>query len=68
MLDAWRAEPDFLMRRHHARALGEAGTSAALEALVTLLAEEADPQVLRGALTEALGGYRDPRAAAALRG
>ena len=60
------AQADFLMRRH--RPGPRRGRDVRCpQTLVTLLAEEANPQVL-SALTEALGGYRDPRAAAALRG
>ena len=62
---AYRDEPLFLQRRHYARALGESGSPAALAALVRLLDHEADPQVM-SALTDALGRYRDKRAAWAL--
>ncbi len=56
--DAYRSEPFWGVRVEWARALGEAGAQAALEALLDWLAWEQHPYVLEP-LLRAVGKYRD---------
>ncbi len=63
--DAYREEPFWGARVEFAAALGRAGSQAAIDALVDLVAWEHDPMVLRWLLRSA-GSYRDERLAAAI--
>lgn len=63
--DALRTEAVWGVRLVLARALGEAGTAEALDALVKLLPAEEDPRVM-STFCDALARYRDPAVAEAL--
>lgn len=63
--DAYAAEPFWGVRREWARAVGKAGTEAAIEALVQMVATEQHPLTLESVM-RAAGAHRDARIRAAL--
>jgi aminopeptidase N len=65
VVEAYRREPFWGVRRELAGALGEAGSEAAVAGLAELVTTENDPMVMP-ALMRAAGKYRDARLAAAL--
>lgn len=62
---AYGAEPFWGVRIEWAGALGRAGTDAAVRALASIVAGEADPRVIASVLNAA-GAYRDAQLAAAI--
>lgn len=65
VLAAWRAEPRWRLRHHYATLMGAGSSGAVVEALLAMLAEEADPRAMM-AVTDAAGKLRDPRIGEAL--
>jgi HEAT repeat protein len=68
LIDVVRADPVDFVRAHAALVLGECApaSSAALEVLLAMLRDAAEPAHIRGAVAEALHRYDDPRVLPAL--
>jgi aminopeptidase N len=60
IIDAYRHEPFWGVRREFARSLGNSASEAAIEGLAQIIASEQDPMVLSHVL-RAAGKYRDGR-------